>query len=175
MPRYRGVGMPKAKKRKIEQSHECVEEPTAPPPAPDPDPPSTPEHTQVNRGRRQQSPGMKAVKAAEYVARKAKRVAGRAHNLFLKAQIAEHHHYVQIMARMDGIMRSWKKTGNKKAFSHLERWHRAELELKTKHVSTLEDQVVALSLAGDAKDAEIDAQKARIARLSRLLRVRKNR
>ena len=115
---------------------------------------------------------MKKVKEAAYHARKAKRVAGGAHILFLKAKLAEHHHYVSLVARMDGIMRSWKKAGNKKAFSHLERWHRAELEVEKKRFSTLQAQVLALSLAGDAKDAEIAAQEARIARLSRLLRVR---
>ena len=70
-------------------------------------------------------------------------------------------------------MRSWKKTGNKKAYSHLERWHRAELEIKQKRISTLEAQAVALSFAGDAKDAEIKAQEARIARLNRRLRLKR--
>ena len=46
-------------------------------------------------------------------------------------------HYPLIVARWHGIMRSWKKTGNQKAFSHLERF------------CTL------------AKDAEIAAQEAR--------------
>ena len=41
MPRYRGVGMPKAKKKTVEQPSEAVEEPPAPPPATDPpNPPS---------------------------------------------------------------------------------------------------------------------------------------
>ena len=98
-----------------------------------------------------------------------------AHLLFLKASMHEKRNYVSLVARMDGIMRSWKKTGNKKAFSHLERWHRAELEVEKKSLSTLQVQVTALALACDAKDAEIAAQEARIARLSRRLRLRSGR
>ena len=107
--------------------------------------------------------------------RKAERVARRAHLMFLKAQLAEHQHYVQMVARKEGIMRSWKKAGNRKAFSHLERWHRAELEVEKKRISTLRHQMVALSCSADAKDVKIAAQAARIVRLMRKLRVRSGR
>ena len=85
MPRYKGLSMPRPKKKKIEQSNPPVENPPAPPPAPEPADPPTPEQKVVKRGRPPQSPGMKVVKAAAYVARKAKRVAQQAHLLFLKA------------------------------------------------------------------------------------------
>ena len=81
----------------------------------------------------------------------------------------------QMVARKEGIMRSWKKAGNRKAFSHLERWHRAELEVEKKRISTLRHQMVALSCSADAKDAKITAQAARIVRLMRKLRVRSGR
>ena len=41
--------------------------------------------------------------------------------MYEDAYVARVKHYKRIAARMDGIMRSWKKTGNKQAVSHLER------------------------------------------------------
>ena len=84
---------------------------------------------------------MKEVKAAAYYARKAKRSADKAKAAFAKARAARVEHYGLIAARMKGIMRSWEKTGNTHSISHLERWHKAEMELAKKHISTLEVNV----------------------------------
>ena len=116
---------------------------------------------------------MKEVKAAAYYARKAKRAADKAKAAFAKARAARVEHYGLIAARMKGIMCSWKRTGNKQAISHLELWHKAEMELEKKHISTLQANVLAEECACDAKDAQIAEKDARIARLARLLRARK--
>ena len=55
-------------------------------------------------------------------------------------------------------MRSWQKAGQnrkKKAFSHLQRRDKAELEKATSVIPTLEAQEHALTLAVEAKDAAL--------------------
>ena len=173
MGRYRGIGMPKAKKTKFKQTSESIDEPPALQPATEPPNPPSPDAKQVKHVRPPQSPGMKVIKAAAYDARKAKRLANKANAAFVKAFYARVEHYRLISARMQGILSSWKKTGNKNDFSHLERWHKAEMELEKKHISTLEAEVLAGTCACDAKDAELAEKHARIARLARLLRARK--
>ena len=42
-----------------------------------------------------------------------------------------------VVARQRGIMRSWQKAGKKKAFSHLQRWDKAEVEKATSVIPTL--------------------------------------
>ena len=103
--------MPKAKKKKVEQANETVVEHPAPPAAPEPAVPSSPERQQVKRERPAQSPGMKQVKAVAYDARKAKKVADKARAAWLKAKAAQVQHCKRVAARMDGILRSWKKAG----------------------------------------------------------------
>ena len=175
MPRYTGIGMPKAKKKAVFQLSEAQEECPAPPsPSEPPAPPSaSPDSKQVGRKRPAQSPGTSAVKQAAYAAKKAARAANKAHIGYLKAKLEELKFYPLVVARMHGIMRSWQKTGNKKAFSHLKRMSKAELEKATRVIPTLEASVHALTLAVDARDAIIGARDARIVRLSRLLRMRK--
>ena len=159
-------------KKKIEQSNEAVEEPPARPPAPEPADPPSPDAKQVKRVRPPQSPGMAAVKAAAYEARKALRVAEKADMSFLNDLVRYKRHKLALIARMSGISRDWIKKGRPGSVTHLERMWKAELEDEKKHVWCLQSQVVAHSLACDAKDAEIAAQEARIKRLTRLLRVR---
>ena len=66
-----------------------------------------------------------------------------------------------LVARQHGILKSWQKTGNAKAFSHLQRYDKAELEKATLEIPTLEAQVHALTVAMEAKDAELLARDAR--------------
>ena len=78
-----------------------------------------------------------------------------------------------IVARQHGILRSWKKAGKWKAFSHLQRYDKAELEKAVLDIPILEAELHHLRMALFAFDAIILARDARIARLSRLLRMRK--
>ena len=88
MPRQRGIGMRKPKKKKVEPLDNAEEIPLPPPAAPENDPPPSPDPKLTIRARPQQSPGMKAVKAATYAARKADRVAKKAYLQFLREKLA---------------------------------------------------------------------------------------
>ena len=173
MPRNRGVGMPKANKKKVEQSSEAFEEPPALPAASEPAAPSTPDKKQEKRGRPPASPGMKAVQQAAYAAKKAKRVADKAELMSLDAQIKQKEGFAQLVARLDGQARSLKKAkGWDKAFV-LQRMDKAELLIEQQRVKSLQAQLLACALRVDAKDAEIAEKDACACRLKRLLRVKK--
>ena len=175
MPRYKGIGMPKAKKKAVVELGEAQEESPGPPAPSEPPAPPSPDSKQVGRKRPAQSPGMGAIKQAAYAAKKASRAACFASIKYWRAKIKVLKKYPLILARQHGIMRStWQKTGNKKAFSHLQRWEKAELEKATSVIPTLEALVHALALAVEAKDAaKLLHRDARITRLSRLLRMQK--
>ena len=64
MPRYKGIGMPKSKKKAVAQPSEAQEESSAPPAPSEPPAPPSPDSKQVDRKRPAQSPGMSAVKQA---------------------------------------------------------------------------------------------------------------
>ena len=172
MPRYSGIGMRRPKKKKIEQSNEALEEPPAPPAAPEPAVPPTPEPKQV-KSRPAQSPGMKAVKAAAYGARKAALVATKAMKMFEKKTELSVAKSKGIWARMWAIEREWKKAKKHVNIRFIERIHKAELQLKDVEIFVLRERVLALALAVDARDAANAEKEARIARLARLLRMRK--
>ena len=70
---------------------------------------------------------MSAVKQAAYAAKKALRESRKAHGDYLRVKIKQWKRYPLIVARQHGILRSWKKAGNAKAFSHLQRYDKAEL------------------------------------------------
>ena len=173
MPRYKGIGMPKSKKKAVAQPSEAQEESSAPPAPSEPPAPPSPDSKQVGRKRPAQSPGMRAVKQAAYAAKKAARAARIGYLKYLRASNKELDRFPLVVARQRGIMRSWQKTGNKKAFSHLERWHKAEMEMANNKIPTLDAQVHFLLLVVLARDAALLHRDARIARLSRLLRMRK--
>ena len=173
MPRYKGIGMPKSKKKAVAQPSEAHEESSAPPAPSEPPAPPSPDSKQVDRKRPAQSPGMSAVKQAAYAAKKAMRAAKRAYLNYVRVETKQLKKFPLIVARQHGIMRSWQKTGNKKAFSHLERWHKAEMEKATNKIPTHDALVNCLLLAVEARDAALLHRDARIARLSRLLRMRK--
>ena len=118
---------------------------------------------------------MKAVKSAAYEARKANRVAAKAHIIYLKSRLKYLEKKKAMTARMQGIGRDWKKKGRPAASTHLHRLWKAEMEYEQKHISSLESQLIALDLKIDAKDAEIAERDARLRRLTRLLRVAKGR
>ena len=153
MPRYKGIGMPKAKKKAAVELSEAQEESPAPP-APS-EPPALPSPNSKQGGRKQpaQSPGMSAVKQAGYAAKKASRAATIAYIKYMRAKTKELKQFPLVVARQRGIMRSWQKTGNKKAFSHLERWHKAEMEKANNKIPTLDAQVHFLLLVVLARDA----------------------
>ena len=79
MPRYKGIGMPKAKKKAVAELSEAQEESPAPPAPSEPPAPPSPDSKQVGLKRPAQSPGMSAVKQAAYAAKKAMRAAKRAY------------------------------------------------------------------------------------------------
>ena len=97
---------------------------------------------------------MSAVKQAAYAAKKASRAARIGYVKYLRAQTKELNRFPPlVVARQRGIMRSWQKTGNKKAFSHVQRWHKAELEKAVLVIPTLEARGHSLMAAVDAMDA----------------------
>lgn len=173
MPRQRGIGMRKPKKKAVAQPSETVEIPPAPPAASETEAPPSPDPKQVIRQRPPQSPGMKAVKAAAYAARKAARIASKAQLMFLKDKLEFYQFSATKIDTILRITRDWKKQGRPAHSSHLHRWHKAELQLEKKRVWCLQSQVVACELEKDAKDAAIAERDARLDRLNRLLR-RKN-
>ena len=118
---------------------------------------------------------MKAVKAAAYEARKANRVAAKAHMIYLKSRLKYLEKKKAMTARMQGIGRDWKKKGRPAHSTHLHRMWKADFEHELMRISSLEIQVVALALKSDAKDAETAERDARLRRLTRLLRVAKGR
>ena len=173
MPRYKGIGMPKAKKKAAVELSESQDEPPAPPAPSEPPAPPSPDSKQVDRKRPAQSPGMSAVKQAGYAAKKASRAATIAYIKYMRAKTKELKQFPLVVARQRGIMRSWQKTGNKKAFSHLERWHKAEMEIEKNKIPTLDALMDFYVLAVEARHAAVLHRDARIDRLSRLLRMRK--
>ena len=173
MPRQRGIGMRKPKKKAVAQPSEAVEIPSDPPAASETEAPPSPDPKQAIRQRPPQSPGMKAVKAAAYAAQKAARVASKAQIMFLKDKLQLYQFSVTKIESILRIGREWKKQGRPAHSSHLHRWNKAELELEKKRVRCLQSQVVACELRLDAKDAAIAERDARLHRLNRLLR-RKN-
>ena len=173
MPRQRGIGMRKPKKKKVEPLDNAEEIPLPPPAAPENDPPPSPDPKLTIRARPQQSPGMKAVKAATYAARKADRVAKKAYLQFLREKLAFVQCYVDLTNRGERLGKDWKKKGRPKLSYHLEKINKVLLDIEAKRVHLLQTQIVASELAVDAKDAAIAERDARLHRLSRLLR-RKN-
>ena len=173
MPRYKGIGMPKSKKKAVAQPSEAQEVSSAPPAPSEPPAPPSPDSKQVGRKRAAQSPGMRAVKQAACAAKKAARAARIGYLKYLRAKNKEQERFPLVVARMRGIMRSWQKAGNKKAFSHVERWHKAEMEIANNKLPTHDALVHFLLLAVEDKEAALLHRDARIARLSRLLRMRK--
>ena len=172
MGRYKGIGMPKAKKKKIEQPSETFDEPPAPPPATDPPNPPSPDAKQVRRARPPQTPGRKEVKAAAYDARKANAVAKKACRIFENKRAQAEARKKGIWARISAIEREWKKAPKWDNIRFIERVNKAELQLKDVDISVLQESVVLLSCSTDALRAENVAKEARIARLSRKLRMR---
>ena len=170
MPRQRGIGMRKPKKKAVEPLGNAEETPLPPPAAPEPEPPPSPDPKLTIRARPQQSPGMKAVKAATYAARKADRVARAARLQFLRESLAFVQCHVDLTNRGDRLGKDWKKKGSPKRSYHLEKLNNILLGIEAKRVHLLQTQVVASELAVDAKDAAIAERDARLHRLSRLLR-----
>lgn len=173
MPRYRGVGMPRAKKKAIEQPSEAFEIPQAPPDAPDPPDPPSPDPKQTIRTRPAESPGMKTVKAAAFQARRAERVARRAEIQFLRERLAFTQRHIALTNRADRIGKEWKKKGSPGRSSHLRRVSDILSDIDSKRIHLLQTQVVASELKTDAKDALLAEKDARLARMRRLLQRRK--
>ena len=153
-------------------SNEALEIPPAPPAATEPADPPTPERKQMKRVRLPQSPGMKKVKAAAYAARKAALVAKKAWKMFEKKSELSDAKIKGIWARIWAIEREWKKAAKWDNIRYIQRVNKAELQIKDVEISVLREQVVAFALEADARDTEIAAKEARIARLSRLLHTR---
>ena len=126
----------------------------------------------MKRVRPPQSPGMKSVKAAAYDARKAAAIANKAWKMFEKKRELSEAKSKGIWARIWAIGREWKKAAKNDNIRFIERVNKAELQLKDVEISMLHERVVALGLSVDVLVAENDAKEARIARLSRLLRMR---
>ena len=89
MPRYKGIGMPKSKKKAVAQPSEAQEESSAPPAPSEPPAPPSSDSKQVGRKRAAQSPGMRAVKQAACAAKKAARAARIAYLKYLRAKYKE--------------------------------------------------------------------------------------
>ena len=100
MPRYRGVGMPRKRKTVKEPPSEAVDIPPERPDASEPAAPSVPSSPDPKltlRARPPESPGMKAVKAAAYQARRADRIAKKAYLMFLRESIAFTQCYIALV------------------------------------------------------------------------------
>ena len=96
---------------------------------------------------------MSAVKQAAYAAKKALRESRKAHGDYLRVKIKQWKRYPLIVARQHGILRSWKKAGKWKAFSHLQRYDKAELEKAVLDIPILEAELHHLRMALFAFDA----------------------
>ena len=99
MPRYRGVGMPRKRKTVKEPPSEAVDIPPERPDASEPAAPPSPDPKLTIRARPPQSPGMKAVKAAAFQARKADRIAKKAYVTFLQEKLTFTQCYIALTNR----------------------------------------------------------------------------
>ena len=168
MPRHRKVGMPRPKKKAVEQPSEAVEMSPAPPDASEPAAPPSPEPTPQKPAWPKPSPGAKAVKEAAYAARKADRVAQTAYKSFLREKLAFIHWHVEVTNKMERLGKDWKKRGRPGRSYHLQKLNNNFLAIEAKRVRLLQTQLVASELAVDAKDAAIAERDARLHRLRRL-------
>ena len=99
MPRYKGISMPKLKKKAVVQPSEAQDEFSDPPGPPESPAPPSHDSMQVSRKRPAQSPGMSAVKQAAYSAKKALRASRKAHAGYLRVKIKQFKRYPLIVAR----------------------------------------------------------------------------
>ena len=173
MPRYRGVGMPRKRKTVKEPPSEAVDIPPERPDASEPAAPPSPDPKLTIRARPPQSPGMKAVKAAAFQARKADRIAKKAYVTFLQEKLTFTQCYIALTNRGERLGKDWKKKGRPRLSYHLEKINNICLDIEAKRVRLLQTQLVASELAVDARVAEIAERDARLARMRRLLQ-RKN-
>lgn len=156
MPRHKGIGMRKAKKKPREEPSEAVGEPSDPEPAPEPAHPPSPERSQVlvaTRVRPPRSPGMKELRKAELLSHKTARVAHKMIMTQKKRQLKFYEEEKAIFARIDGIERAWKRAGRPGTGTWLQRVWKAELEIEKKRVLMLQEMVVA-------KDSEMEKMAA---------------
>ena len=106
MPRYKGIGMPKAKKKAVAELSEAQEESPAPPAPSEPPAPPSPDSKQVGLKRpHAQSPGMTAVKQAAYAAKKAIRAAKKAYLDYVRVETKQLKKFPLIVARQHGRCR----------------------------------------------------------------------
>ena len=174
MARYRGIGMRKPKKKRVEQLGTAPEDPSAPPdtselPAP-PSPPRKPSKPQ----RPPSSPGLKAAKAAAYDSQKAAQVARRARTIAHRS-CADYKAYTgRFWRKIKGISRDFEAAANEphwKQFGWEKKVLQAELLWNHKYSDTLLKVVVAYGASVEAKNAKIAALEARLARMKRYARM----
>ena len=174
MPRQRGVGMRKPKKKRIEQSSTAPEDPSAPPdtselPAP-PSPPRKPSKPQ----RPPSSPGLKAAKAASYASQKAAQVARRARTIAHRSCANYEAYTGRFWRKIKGIERDFEAAAKEPWWKQLN-WEKkvlqAELLKNQKYSDTLLHVVVAYGASVEAKNAKIAALEARLARVKRYARI----
>jgi len=166
MPRQRGIGMRKPKKKRSEQSGTAPEDPSATPdtselPAP-PSPPRKPSKPQPPS-----SPGLKAAKAAAYDSQKAAQVARRARTIAHRS-CADYKAYTgRYWRKIKGIQRDFEAAAKDPPHTQhkwLQRVLQAELLWNQKYSGTLLHVVVAYGASVEAKNAKIAALEARLAR-----------
>jgi hypothetical protein len=165
--------MPRKRKSVAEPPSEAVDIPLERPDASEPAAPPSPDPKLTIGARPPQSPGMKAVKAAAYQARKADRIAKKAYMMFLQETDTFYQCCKALTDRGERLGKAWKKKGRPSHSNHLDKINNLLLNIEAKRVHLLQTQVVASELALDARIADIAERDARLARMRRLLQ-RKN-
>ena len=159
MPRYKGIGMPKAKKQKKSKSETPTTTPTdEPDPNLDFNPPSPPPKP-PNRLRAPASPGMQAVKAATYKSKVAARTARVARAVAHRSCATYQTYSDRFFRNIRRVQREFEAAAKDPAWTQ-RRWlckvQQAELLYQEKLISTLMDVIVAYGHSVEAKNAERD-------------------
>ena len=178
MGRYRGIGMPRAKKKKVEEVEEVQEDQGDEPPSPDPPPPPSPPR-KPSRAVAPESPSKSVLLRAQQKSRATIR------KKFKEAKAIQVAAYRDLdvakrrfSRQVDDIHRDENRKLPLKKPSptwHLQKAHRVELrwaEAQTKFYKAMWEAACAFACV-DA--AEVDVRDAKIARLQRQLKVARGR
>jgi len=173
MGRYRGIGMPKAKKKKVPVVEVVEEMPAEEPPAPEPpDPPSTPPKKLVVV--QPQSPSQTILLKAQHQARNfVKKATKHVHTNLERVNALFEAESRLYGAKIKALERAEKRKPKPSPVGQLQKAHRAELAFqRAYHNHTAAKYDASLDLVAVC-EREIAAKDAKVRRLMRQLRVAK--
>ena len=176
MGRYRGIGMPRAKKKKVEEVEEVEEVPEEAHETPEPEPPPSPKPS-TRRAVAPESPSKSLLFAAQKDARKVARKAAREARAFVTQAERK---YEEVKAVFERRIKRLTVEENRKlpvkkppAWRQLMKTSQAELDLSKGLNQLLQGHLRALRAHGRVDAAEIELRDAKIVRLKRQLRIAK--